>query len=177
MTHNIEIFDSIAVIAHYTAGVRILNISDPVNPVEIAWYDTRPQDNDNIFQGCWGVYKFPSGKIIASDSSNGLFVLRIDMPTDISNNISNPVKYSLEQNFPNPFNPVTQLEFGISDLGFVTLKVFDILGKEVKTLVNEIKPAGRYKVEFNGSILPSGIYFYQMEIGNFVSTKKMLMIK
>ncbi len=177
VTHNIEIFDSIAVIAHYTAGVRILDISDPVNPVEIAWYDTRPQDNDNIFQGCWGVYKFPSGKIIASDISNGLFVIRIDMPTDINNSLTNPVKYSLAQNFPNPFNPVTQLEYGISELGFVTLKVFDILGKEVKTLVNEVKPSGKYKVEFNGSRLPNGIYFYQMEIGNFVSTKKMLLIK
>ena len=185
VTHNIEIYDSIAVIAHYTAGVRILNISDPVNPVEIAWYDTRPQDNDNIFQGCWGVFKFPSGKIIASDISNGLFVLRVDIPTNISNNINTPVNYSLAQNFPNPFNPVTNLEFGISNLGFVTLKVYDLLGKEVTTLVNKKLNPGNYKVEFDGSGYSSGVYFYRLVVSSsnplntkeFTVTKRMMLLK
>ena len=88
-----------------------------------------------------------------------------------------PEGYSLSQNYPNPFNPTTNLEFGISDFGFVSLKVYDILGKEVKTLVNEIKPAGTYKVEFDGSSLSSGIYFYTIEAGSFIQTKRMLLIK
>ncbi len=96
-------------------------------------------------------------------------------PSIHDNNI--PVKYDLLQNYPNPFNPVTNLEFGISDLGFVSLKVFDILGKEVKTLVNEIKQPGIYKVVFDGSDLSSGIYFYKIEAGSFIQTKRMILLK
>ena len=91
--------------------------------------------------------------------------------------VSVPENYELSQNYPNPFNPVTHLEFGISNLGFVSLKVFDILGKEVKTLVNEIKPAGIYRVEFDGSNFASGIYFYKLEVGSFTQTKRMLLLK
>ena len=98
---------------------------------------------------------------------------------EVNKNIENalPVEYSLSQNYPNPFNPITHLEFGISNLGFVSLKVYDILGREVKTLVNEIKTAGRYKVEFDGSSLSSGIYFYKIETDGFNATMKMLLLK
>jgi len=94
-----------------------------------------------------------------------------------NNNILFPGKTSLFQNYPNPFNPTTHLEFGISKLGFVSLKVFDVLGKEVKTLISEIKPAGFYKVDFDGSNLASGIYFYKLESGNFFQTKRMILLK
>jgi 5-hydroxyisourate hydrolase-like protein (transthyretin family) len=87
------------------------------------------------------------------------------------------VEYTLSQNYPNPFNPTTNLEFGISDLGFVSLKIYDMLGKEVKTLVNETKPAGRYTVTFDGSNLASGIYYYQIKAGDFIQTKRMMLIK
>ncbi|MBK8553738.1 MAG: T9SS type A sorting domain-containing protein [Ignavibacteria bacterium] len=88
-------------------------------------------------------------------------------------NSSIPERFSLEQNYPNPFNPVTNLEFGISKLGFVSLKLYDALGKEVKLLVNEIKPAGNYVVEFDGSDLPSGIYFYKTTIrGTFLKQRE-----
>ena len=85
--------------------------------------------------------------------------------------------FLLGQNYPNPFNPSTHLEFGIPDLGFVSLKVYDALGKVVKTLVNENKPAGYYSLEFDGSDLPSGIYFYRLEAGEFVETKRMVLLK
>ncbi len=92
--------------------------------------------------------------------------------------------FVLYQNFPNPFNPITTIKFfvpgsavpGISQQ-FVTLKVFDILGREVTTLVSEIKAPGAYEVELNGSNLSSGIYFYQLQSGNFISTKNMLLMK
>ena len=92
-------------------------------------------------------------------------------------NIGIPSNFSLSQNYPNPFNPTTNLEFGISELGFVSLKVFDISGKEVMTLVNEQKDPGYYSVSFNGANLSSGIYFYTIQAGSFVSTKKMTLIK
>ncbi|MBK6774024.1 MAG: T9SS type A sorting domain-containing protein [Ignavibacteria bacterium] len=89
-----------------------------------------------------------------------------------------PVKYFLSQNYPNPFNPVTHLEFGIPELEFVSLKIFDVLGNEVSTLENEIKPAGNYEVEFDGSHLSSGIYFYSLLIdGNIIDTKRMILLK
>ncbi|MBK6537030.1 MAG: T9SS type A sorting domain-containing protein [Ignavibacteria bacterium] len=88
-----------------------------------------------------------------------------------------PDKYELSQNYPNPFNPVTNLEFGISKLGFVSLKIYDVLGRELVTLVNEIKEPGYYKIKFNAGNLSSGVYFYRMEAGDFVTVKKFVVMK
>ncbi|HMS64643.1 MAG TPA: YCF48-related protein [Ignavibacteria bacterium] len=86
--------------------------------------------------------------------------------------------YSLLNNYPNPFNPITHLEFGISKLGFVSLYVYDVLGNVVKTLINENKAAGNYEIEFDGSKLSSGIYFYSLfENGVLIDTKRMLLLK
>ncbi|MBL8007391.1 MAG: T9SS type A sorting domain-containing protein [Ignavibacteria bacterium] len=91
--------------------------------------------------------------------------------------INKPEKYKLSQNYPNPFNPVTNVEFGISKLGFVSLKVYDMLGKEAATLVNEILSPGKYTVKFNGNNLASGVYFYRMESGDFKDIKRMVLVK
>jgi len=88
-----------------------------------------------------------------------------------------PSGYSLSQNYPNPFNPITHLEFGISNLGFASLKVYDILGKEIVTLVNEKLSPGTYQVEFDGSGLTSGVYFYRLTAGEFTETKRMMLVK
>ena len=88
-----------------------------------------------------------------------------------------PEKFELSQNYPNPFNPVTNLVFGISNLEFVSLKVYDIQGKEVMTLVNETKPPGRYQVKFDGSNFASGVYYYKLTAGNFTAVKKMMLIR
>jgi hypothetical protein len=99
-------------------------------------------------------------------------------PTGVLNNKSNqPTDYSLSQNYPNPFNPSTAISYSLSKAGFVTLKVFNILGNEVATLVNEDKAAGQYNVEFDASNLPSGIYFYKIQTGSFSDTKKMILLK
>ena len=102
----------------------------------------------------------------------------IDTITSINSVSSSiPDKFRLEQNYPNPFNPSTQLEFGISDLGFVSLRVFNALGKEVAVLVNETLSPGSYKTEFNGANYPSGIYYYKLEAGNFSEVRKMILLK
>lgn len=90
-----------------------------------------------------------------------------------------PTNYSLSQNYPNPFNPETAISFQLSAFSHVTLKVFDVLGREVETLINEDKFAGEHTVKFNGSNLASGMYIYQINIGNgqFVKTKKMIYLK
>jgi len=88
-----------------------------------------------------------------------------------------PKEFVLYQNYPNPFNPVTSIQYSISSRQFVTLIVYDVLGKEVTTLVNDEKQPGVYEVEFNASNLSTGIYFYQLKAGSFVQTKKMILAK
>ena len=88
-----------------------------------------------------------------------------------------PIVWKLEQNFPNPFNPSTTINYQISKPGLVTLKIYDILGREIATLINENKIAGFYEFNYNASKLASGIYIYQLKSDNFVSSKKMILLK
>ncbi len=85
--------------------------------------------------------------------------------------------FGIAQNYPNPFNPTTNFEFRISNLEFVTLRIYDVLGREVAMLVNEVRPAGVYTVRWDASLLPSGVYFYRLRAGDFVDTKKMVFSK
>jgi hypothetical protein len=88
-----------------------------------------------------------------------------------------PDKFSLAQNFPNPFNPETVINYFISENSLVTLKVFDVLGNEVSILVNEVKTPGRYEIIFDGHDLSSGVYFYRLESSNYIQTNKMILLK
>lgn len=88
-----------------------------------------------------------------------------------------PDHYALDQNYPNPFNPTTSIQYQLREDGFVLLKVYDILGREVTTLVNEQQRAGYYKTSFRPSRLASGVYFYRLQVGSFVDTKKLLLVK
>jgi len=96
---------------------------------------------------------------------------------EIEVEVLGPLAFGLDQNYPNPFNPVTIIKYEIPELSLVTLKVFDVLGSKVVALVDEEKPAGSYEVEFNALALPSGIYFYKLQAGSFVETKKMVLMK
>jgi hypothetical protein len=88
-----------------------------------------------------------------------------------------PEKYLLEQNYPNPFNPTTIIKYQIPENSFVTLKIYDLLGKEVATLVNKEQTKGFYSTEFNAEKLSSGVYFYRLHAGSFVETRKMILLK
>ena len=88
-----------------------------------------------------------------------------------------PDKFELSQNYPNPFNPTTLIKYSLPKAGNVSLKVYNVLGKEVATLVNGYQTAGNYKVEFNARGLASGLYFYRLTAGDFVSVKKMMLLK
>jgi photosystem II stability/assembly factor-like uncharacterized protein len=101
-----------------------------------------------------------------------------DVTIDVKNISSNiPDRFSLSQNYPNPFNPNTNIKFAIPRSGFVKLKIFDAIGREVKNLVNENLSVGEYETNFDGSSLNSGIYFYKLETDNFTETKKMILVK
>ena len=86
-------------------------------------------------------------------------------------------EYSLNQNYPNPFNPTTTINYQIKEDGMVILKIYDILGKEIKTLVSEQKPMGRYEIKFDASNLSSGVYIYQLKVNDFVTSKKLILLK
>jgi hypothetical protein len=140
-------------------------------------------------------------QLIARGSNNLNSVTKLKQLADVAwqfynsgytigiNKISNevPSSFKLEQNYPNPFNPTTKIKFDIATNnppfnkggqgGLITLKIYDILGREIQTLVNEKLNPGTYEVTFDGSNLASGIYFYQLKSGNFIETKKMLLIK
>ena len=88
-----------------------------------------------------------------------------------------PTSIHLSQNYPNPFNPTTNIEYRIANRGFVSLKVYDVLGREVATLVNGVQKAGRYDIKFNASRLASGVYFYRLKAGSYSKTAKMLLLK
>jgi hypothetical protein len=123
----------------------------------ITWYDIRTGDYDIYAQ--------------LVNASGGLGLL-----TSVEEEFT-PEEFLLSQNYPNPFNPTTRIQYQVSSISQVSLKVYDILGNEVATLVNEEKPAGSYEVEFNAAGLSSGIYFYKLNAGSFVQTKKMILLK
>ena len=96
---------------------------------------------------------------------------------DDNNPLGAPVQFQLYNNYPNPFNPATKINYQLPELSFVTVKVYDVLGSEIATLVNEEKPAGSYEVELDAMGLTSGIYFYTLAAGSFRETKKMVLMK
>ncbi len=91
--------------------------------------------------------------------------------------LNTPAKFSLEQNYPNPFNPTTKIEYAIPSDNLVQIKIYNILGKEVMTLLNEYKKAGTYSIDFNASSLSSGVYFYKIVSGRNSEIKKMILLK
>jgi hypothetical protein len=113
-----------------------------------------------------------------SNPSRPNIQLTMNLAMGISNNLNGiPKEFALFQNYPNPFNPVTKIRYDMPIRGFAVLKVYDMLGKEIATLVNEDKKEGRYIVDFDGSSLASGVYFFKFQVGNFIQTKKMILLK
>jgi hypothetical protein len=92
-------------------------------------------------------------------------------------NVSQPSNFELMQNYPNPFNPVTNIQYQIAEKQLVTLKIYDVIGNEIAVLINEVKDAGTYNVEFNADRFSSGVYYYTLKAGSFTSTKKMILLK
>ena len=126
----------------------------------------------NIF-----VYKTGTNISTNYDIQQALSFELIPQSTGIGNNGSIVSEYKLEQNYPNPFNPVTNIQFELPKDGFVSLKVYDMLGTEVANAVNEFRKAGTHSVTFDGASLASGVYYYKLETNNFVETKKMMLLK
>jgi hypothetical protein len=130
----------------------------------------------------WGNLNLSNLKILIDTGNKGSYddsLLLVNQYTGINehNEPITPTSYSLAQNYPNPFNPVTTIKYQLPVSGRVSLKVYNILGKEIATLVDEEKSAGTYSVTFDAGKLSSGIYFYRIQAGNFVQAKKMILLK
>ncbi|HEX2983718.1 MAG TPA: kelch repeat-containing protein, partial [Ignavibacteriales bacterium] len=138
--------------------------------------------NDSLFMAALGGYNNSEGFL---DKNEWLYIGRpsdldsSDIGTAEEPNSPVPVLYSLSQNYPNPFNPSTTIKYSIAEAGKVELKIYNMLGQEITTLVNEMKNAGQYEVKFNaaGINLSSGVYIYRIKSGSFVQTKKLMLIK
>ncbi|OYV85093.1 MAG: hypothetical protein B7Z63_05985 [Ignavibacteriae bacterium 37-53-5] len=116
--------------------------------------------------------------LLAGTSGTGLWIRPVSEMTPVRESpVQIPATFSLAQNYPNPFNPTTAISYQLSAVSQVTLKVYDVLGREVATLVNEVQQMGTHEVRFDGSRMPSGVYFYRLEAGRFTETKKLILMK
>lgn len=103
-------------------------------------------------------------------------IIRVGSATDVNDDVAK-IDFVLKQNYPNPFNPSTTIQYSIPQNEYVTLKVYSVTGALVKELISEYQPVGNYIVELNFSDLSSGVYFYQLRAGSFISTKRMVLLK
>jgi hypothetical protein len=144
------------------------------------WCMTCSSTEPDDIATCMDVDKNGSVYVSGNIQSNGgdIMTVKYSQITGIKEtwSLSN-FDYELDQNYPNPFNPLTTIAYGIPQSGNVTLKIFDMAGREVRTLVNEYKDAGYYVAKFDGSSLASGTYIYRIESGSFVSAKKCVLLK
>ncbi|NWG28112.1 MAG: T9SS type A sorting domain-containing protein [Ignavibacteriaceae bacterium] len=192
---------------HYDASVPVelvsFNASVNVNNVELTWATATELNNQGFYierkssGNDWGNVGFVEGSgtstetrfysFIDKNIKSGTYSYRLkqvnfdgtfryyDLDRELE--VGAPQIYYLSQNYPNPFNPTTKINWQIKNDGLVTIKIFDQLGKEIVTLVNEEKSAGSYETEFDASALASGIYYYRLTSGGFVDTKKMILVK
>jgi hypothetical protein len=186
IAHNTHIMGDFAYISHYTAGVTVVDISDPTNLVEVARYDTYPLNDNPGFQGCWGAFPFTqNGMVFASDLEGYLTILQftetdtsvfVDEPGQIPN------KLVLHQNYPNPFNPTTVIHYDVSKTAPVRLVIYDILGRNIRTLVNGVQEPGYKTVTWNGvddgdRPVSAGMYIVMMASGSHRFVRKMVLLK
>lgn len=166
--YDIDIYQNYAFITN--SGIKIFEISNPENPELVEIYNEFRRINRLTLDN--------SGKIYTASAEYGMMIFKNDLVTIVETEDDvTPTLFTLNQNFPNPFNPSTKITYSLTSAGFITLKVFDILGNEISTLVSEDKSAGNYEIDFSGKDLSSGVYLYVLRFGDEVYSKKMMLLK
>ncbi|MBI9069983.1 MAG: T9SS type A sorting domain-containing protein [Melioribacteraceae bacterium] len=150
---------------HHYHNNSIPGLSDSTGMIEVL--------ENSEFESVTGVlyYSFSNWKLIPRQDDDFMGYTDVEEVNQI------PARFNLEQNYPNPFNPTTVVEFSLMDAGMTNIKVYNALGEEITTLINEMKNAGTYRVNFNAMNLPSGVYFYKLQSGANTQVKKMMLIK
>ena len=164
------------------------------SPDGIVWTKYPLNPVINVSPGMWDSEHTEEGRVLlvsdtlymwysASGYPGGIHLWQIGLaksalePVSVEQEITQPTEYILSQNFPNPFNPSTKIKYYVPQTSNIVIKVFDVLGNEIETLVNEEKPVDTYELNWNAANLPSGVYFYRIQAGSFIETKKMLLLK
>lgn len=151
-----------------TQQLRVIDISDPGNMQLVGYYPISNAGSD----------LYVKNKLVyAACQNSGILIIQFDNSTSVQESNEIPVGFSLAQNYPNPFNPSTIIQYSIPAYSYVQIKVYDALGQQISTLVNEYKHTGSYEIKFDAKGLSSGIYYYQLIVNNYIETKKMLLIK
>jgi hypothetical protein len=144
--------------ADTATGERILHVNDRIGSLTGVMY-----------------FSFTLYKIVPRTDAD--FQGVVSVGEKVARDAAIPRTYALSQNYPNPFNPTTEMVYTLPATSRVTLKIYNILGQEVRTLVNDVQNAGRYTVRFDGGSLASGVYFYHLSAGSFNQVKKMMLVK
>ena len=194
LKNNYAVFQSNASM-NVVDSLKIIQLSDSSMKVNIIGNFGVYQSNMNPnFQQTGKWYDYLSGDSINVSDRSALISLSpgeyhiyttaklpapdLSVPTGVKNIDAGVItNYKLEQNYPNPFNPSTTIEYRIPEAGIVSIKIYDILGREIKTLVNKFQLSGNYQIQFDAADLASGVYFYQLKTNGFISVKKMLLLK
>jgi hypothetical protein len=156
-------------VASEATGVRAIDISNPASPVEAGYYDGVPQSRGVAVNGKY---------VYVAEKIDGLTVYGNNLVTAVEQYGPTTLKsFSLDQNYPNPFNPSTTIEFSVAGRQPVTVKIHDLLGREVATLVNETLNPGTYRTQWEAAANPSGVYFYTVRAGIESMTRRMILMK
>jgi murein DD-endopeptidase MepM/ murein hydrolase activator NlpD len=180
--------DTVFLVTYYQDQLKNQNSAYSVTSPENInlWQWNHSMDNDHYAAAWWGWYIIlpPNASLgqwkfnVFYENTNYIHNFTVtDSPTGVDENNNLVSEFTLEQNYPNPFNPSTTINFTITERGFTTLKVYDVLGKEVAELVNEEKSEGSYKISFDASNLSSGVYFYELKSNKLLEVKKMNLMK
>ena len=190
IAHNVHVKGNYAYLSHYVEGVKVLDISNPHAPAEIGSYDTFLQSGSG-FAGDWGVFPyFASGNFIVSDMQTGLYVLRLEVATGINEPVAQPQRFALSAAYPNPLRlgaagaaTVVAYELPAADMSQrVSLKVYDLLGREMRTLVDEAYRPGRFSARWNGmdrrgAPVTSGVYYLKLVSGAQQLVRKVMVVR
>ncbi len=182
--HNLFIVGDYVYTSYYNAGFKVFDAKDPVNPELIYEYDTEPNvDAVGFGSGAFGVYPYAhSGNIYVTDYNFGLFIFNsLDIASSVSETTL-PQKFTVHDNYPNPFNPATNISYDLLEASHVEVGIFNILGQKIKGLLDENQNAGSHRLQWdgtnnNGIKVTSGVYYYRIDAGDKRVVKSMLLVK
>ncbi|NOX36849.1 MAG: T9SS type A sorting domain-containing protein [Calditrichaeota bacterium] len=171
---DVHVNGDYAFVANRLNGLRVIDVSDPARPKEVGYFNTGDMAK--------GVY-ISNDYVFVADGYDGVYILKFTGPTGIENDGEHrQEEFALHPNYPNPFNPTTTIRYALPRAGDVTLVIYNSLGQKVHTLVNRHQPAGRYTVQWDGRdksgrVVPAGIYFYSLKVGQFEQMRKMVLVR
>jgi choice-of-anchor B domain-containing protein len=186
--HQLYVVGDLMFAGYYTAGFKVFDISNPSSPVLADAWDTsvyQTETGPDVYSGAYNAYPFsPSGIVYVSDHPSGLYLFSVEGHTGAVTGVRDRSRDAarLEQNFPNPFNPSTSIPFELRTAGHARLRVYNVQGALVRTLVDDPLPAGRHATTWDGTDdrrrpAASGVYYYRLDAGGDSSTRRMVLLK